>query len=72
MRAGHQAGLLSLFEEYQGHPRQVMAIAWLELNLPKDEFQQFKDLWLGHATIAIVPVSSSSNRVDSPEDYRSY
>lgn len=67
MRVAHQAGLLSLFEEYQATPNQVLAIAWLELKLSKEEFTQFKQLWFGQATIAVVPTSSSSNRVDAPE-----
>lgn len=68
MRVAHQAGLLSLFEEYQGTPHQVMAIAWLELKLSPEEFQQFKQIWFAQATLAVVPVSSSGNRVDRPPE----
>ncbi len=68
MRIAYQAGLLSLFEEYKGAPHQLLAIAWLELKLSKEEFQQFKQLWFGEAVIAIVPASTSSNRVDVPSE----
>lgn len=67
MRVAHQGGLLTLFEEYQGRPHQLLAIAWLQLQMSEKQFQEFKSLWFAEATIAVVPTSSSSGRVESSE-----
>lgn len=69
MRIAHQGGLVSLFEEYQGSPHQLLAIAWLQLQMSDRQFQEFRQLWFGEATIAIVPSSSSSVRPDTEESW---
>lgn len=68
MKAAHQGGLVSLLEEYQGHPHQLLAIAWLQLQMPEKHFKEFKALWFGEATIAVVPTSTSGVRVESSEN----
>jgi hypothetical protein len=68
MRATNQGGLISMFEDYQARPHQLLAIAWLQIQMSEEQFEQFRALWLAQATIAVVPTSSSGFRVESSEE----